>query len=173
MKMVRAAGVALCGALMFASVPSAQRPTRSAEGAPVDDKVGVNVALQVDGGAYQFSGRGSCGHEPKGWIYGTAAKLWTVEQSEGPRSITLTLWSPTSGSGNMFTLRVTSGGKSYQADTVKGKDARPTKGAGSIAFAAAGVGGVFTVNATAANGAKMSGTIKCDAFRAVMAEGGN
>lgn len=173
MKGVGTVGVALCGALVFASVAAAQRPTRSAEGAPVDDKVGVTVALQVGGGAYQFSGRGDCGHEPKGWIYGTAAKLWTVEQSEGPKSMTLTLWSPTSGSGNMFTLRVTSGGKSYETDTVKGKDAGPTKGSGTVTIAPAGTGGMFTVNATAANGAKISGTIKCDAFRAVVAEGGN
>lgn len=173
MKVLSAVGLALCGAVLFASVAAAQSPIRRTPGAPADDEVGMNIALQVGGATYQFSGRGECGHEPKGYIYATPAKMWTVRQSEGPRSVTLTFWSPASGGADMFNLYVTSGGKSHQTNTVTGKDAGPTKGSGTVTFAPAGTGGVFTVNATAASGAKISGTIKCDAFRAIVAEGGN
>jgi len=170
MRLSAMVGVALGGAVVFTSVATAQRPS---PGTPPDDKVGVNVALQVGGGSYQFNGQGSCTHEPRGYIYGIAAKLWRVQQNEGQRSAVLTFWSPASGSGDMFSLYVTSGGKSYETNTVKGKDAGATKGSGSVTFAPAGSGGTFTVNATTADGAKISGTIKCDLFRPAIAEGGN
>ena len=163
-------GAALGGALVFTSVAAAER---TSPGTPLDDKVGVNIALQVGGGSYQFTGQGSCTHEPRGYIYGLAAKLWRVQQNEGQRFVTLTFWSPASGSGDMFSLYVTSGGKAHETNTVKGKDAGPIKGSGTVTFAPAGSGGTFTVNATAADGAKISGTIKCDAFRPAIAEGGN
>jgi hypothetical protein len=171
MKGLSAVGLALCGAVLFASVTAAQ--IGRAAGTPPDDKAAVAIALQVGGAVYQFSGRGECGHEPKGYIYATPAKMWTVRQDEGPRSVTLTLWSPGSGAADMFNLYVTSGGKTHQTNTVTGKDAGPTKGSGTVTFAPAGTGGTFTVSATAASGAKISGTIKCDAFRAIVAEGGN
>lgn len=169
-KLAGTIGVAACGALALAAVAAGQSPIRRTPG---DDKVRVNIALQVGGAAYRFNGRGECAHEPEGYIYGTAAKLWTVEQSEGLGSVMLRLWSPGSGKADMFTLYVTSGGKPYQTNTVTGKEAMPTKGSGTVSFAPAGTGGVFTVNATAAGGAKISGTIKCDAFRPVVVEGGN
>jgi len=170
MRLLAMVGVALGGALVFTAVAAAERPS---PGTPLDDKVGVNVALQVGGGSYQFKGQGSCTHEPRGYIYGIAAKLWRVQQNEGQRFVMLTFWSPASGSGAMFSLHVTNGGKSYETNTVKGKDAPPTKGSGSVTFAPAESGGTFTVNATAADGAKISGTIKCDAFRPAIAEGGH
>ncbi len=173
MKVPGRIGVAVCGSLLFASAVAAQRPTRRQPGPPMDDTVGVNIALQVGGGSYQFGGRASCTHEPKGYIYGVTAKLWRIQQSEGPRSVMLTFWRPASGSGDMFTLLVSNRGSSYETNTVKGKDAGPTKGSGSVAFTAAGNGGTFTVNTTADTGAKISGTIKCDAFRAATAEAGH
>jgi hypothetical protein len=173
MKLGGTIGAAVCGAMVVASVAAAQSAIRRAPGDDADDNVGVNIALQVGGAAYQVNGRGTCGHEPKGWIYGTAAKMWTVRHRDGSRSVTLTFWSPGGGTADMFNLYVTSGGKTHQANTVTGKDAGPTKGSGTVTFAPAGTGGVFTVNATSAGGAKIGGTIKCDAFRAIVAEGGN
>ncbi len=163
-------GVALCGALLFASVAAAQRRL---PGSPSGDDVGVAIALQVGADSYRFNGQGSCTQEPRGYIYGVAAHLRTIEQSDGHRSIRLTHWSPASKAGAMFSLYMTSGGKSYETDTVTGKDAGPTRGSGTVTFVTSGAGGTFTVNATTANGAKVAGTIRCDAFRAAIAEGGN
>ncbi len=172
MKLSSTVVVALCGALLFASVASAQRPTRRAPAMPSGDETGVAIALQAGSESYQFTGQGTCTQEPRGYIYGVAAHLRTIEQSDGRRSVRLTLWSP-SKSAAMFSLSMTSNGKSYETDTVTGKGAGPTTGSGTVAFAQQGNGGTFTVNATAANGTKISGTIRCDSFRTAIAEGGN
>jgi hypothetical protein len=101
------------------------------------------------------------------------AKLWSVSQSEGTRTVSLTFWRPAAGSGDMFNLYVSTGGKTHHVDTVKTKSGGDPTGTGDVTFAAAGPGGTFTVNATTAGGVKISGTIRCDGFRAVMAEGGH
>ncbi len=173
MKVVRTFSVALCGALVFASVATAQRPTRRAPGMPPDDKVGIAIALQAGGAPYRFTGQATCTHEAKGYIYAIPAQQWRVEQNEGARSVSLTFWRPAGGSGDMFTLYVQGGGKTYAVDTVKTNNGGSPEGSGEMTFAPAGAGGTFTVNATAANGAKVSGTITCDGFRAAVAEGGN
>ncbi len=173
MKVLPTVGVTVCGAVLFASATTAQRPIRRAPGMPADDKVGVAIALQAGGEAYRFTGQGTCTHEPKGYIYMVPAQQWRVEQTEGTRNVALTFWRPASGSGDMFTLYVQGGGKTYATDTVKTKNGGSPQGSGEVTFASDGAGGTFTINATAANGAKISGTIKCDAFRAAVAEGGN
>lgn len=165
-------GIALCGALVFASVAAAQRPTRQLPGTQ-DDKVGVAIALTAGGAAYQFNGQASCAHEPKGYIYSVPAALWRVSQGDGARNVSLTFWRPANGSGDMFTLIVQSAGKTHHADTVKTKDGGSPQGSGEVKFAPAGAGGTFSVNAISGTGVKISGTIKCDAFRAMAAEGGN
>ncbi len=173
MTLARTMVVAACGALLIASVAAAQNPTRSAPGGTADDKVGVNIALQVGSSTYQFNGRGSCTHEPKAYIYETAAKLWRVQQDEAQRSVSLTFWSPASGSADMFSLHVTTGGKTHATSTVKTASGGSLRGAGAVTFAAAGKGGTFTIRATSAAGAAISGTITCDAFTAAIAVGGN
>ena len=173
MKLLRTIGVALCGALVLASVAAAQGPTRRAPGTPTDNKVGVTIALQAGAESYQFNGQATCTREPKGYIYGVPAQQWRVEQSEGARSVGLTFWRPASGSGDMFMLHLSSAGKTYATDTVKTKAGGALQGSGEVTFTPAGTGGTFTVNATAANGIKVNGTIKCDAFTAAIAEGGN
>ncbi len=78
----------------------------------------------------------------------------------------LTVWKPTANGSEtmMMSLNLSAAGKSYVVDTVKGGSKSKTKGSGSIAFEAAGQGGTFTLNAATASGAKISGTVKCDAF---------
>jgi hypothetical protein len=49
-------------------------------------------------------------------------------------------------------------------NTLKAKPSDTVKGSGTVALATAGKGGTFTINATTDNGAKISGTIKCEAF---------
>ncbi len=173
MKLLSVTGIALCGALAFTSVAAAQRSTRSTSVLPSPEKVGAAIALQAGGESLRFTGQARCTHEPQGYIYMVPAKLWSVAQSEGTRSVSLTFWRPAAGSGDMFNLYVSMGGKTLHIDTVKTKSGGDPTGSGLVTFAAAGAGGTFTVNGTTADGVKISGTLRCDGFRAVMAEGGN
>ena len=70
----------------------------------------------------------------------------------------------------MISLYVTTGGKSYSVNTVG--TGRNTVGSGKVIFTPAGPGGTFAVDATAVNGARITGTLKCGAFTAIVAEGG-
>ncbi len=170
---IRTFGVALCGAVVLTTVAAAQRPVRREAGTGEGDKVGVAIALQAGGESYQFNGPAECGHEPKGYIYMVPAKLWTVSHSEGQRSVTLTFWRPAAGSADMFNLYVSMGGKTHHIDTVKTKDGGNPQGSGQVTFTPAGSGGIFNVKATSAKGVTVAGTIKCDGFGAIVAEGGN
>lgn len=173
MKLSSTVGVALCGAFVFASVAAAQRPERRTPGTPPDDKVGVAIALQAGGDSYQFNGQATCTHEPRGYIYMLPAQQWMVEQREGRRSVLLTFWRPAAGSGDMFNLYLSTGGKTHHVDTVKTKNGGDPQGSGNVTFTPAATGGTFTVKATSVNGATITGTIKCGGFRAAIAEGGH
>lgn len=172
MKLSSAVRLGLCGALAVAPVAAAQRPAPSPE-TPSSGMPAVAIALQAGSDSYRFSGRAACTHEPKGYIYTVAAQLWSVQQTDATRDVTLTFWRPADGSGDMFTLHLQTGDRRYAADTVKTKDGGSPQGSGKVTFASEGRGGTFTVNAKTASGATITGTIKCDGFRPAMAEGGN
>lgn len=158
-------GCALCGALVFAFVADAQRPRRPAPRTSSDDKVKVEIALQVGSDSYRFSGGAACTHEAKGEIYSLPAQQWRVEQADAGRRVALTLWRPARGAMDMFTLYLQTGGRTFAASTVKTPRDTPAWDAGEVIFGRKGAGGVFTVNATAANGTVIRGTIACEAFR--------
>lgn len=155
-------------ALMTTSAASAQRRTVPAMPA----EVGVAITLQVAGQLYHFEGNAACQHAPVASIYNVMAGMWSVQQTDRQRSIALTLWRPRSISGDMFSLNVATGGKSYVVNTVKLGGESAGQGSGKVTLTTSGAGGTFTINATAANGAPITGTIKCGAFGGVMAEGG-
>jgi hypothetical protein len=71
----------------------------------------------------------------------------------------------------MFTLYLQAGGRTHAASTVRTPGDRQSKGSGEVTFARVGAGGTFTLNATAANGTTIRGTITCEAFRAPGPEG--
>jgi len=102
-------------------------------------------------------------------IMNTVAELWSVQQNGEGRSLSLTLWKPKDGSGDMVTLSVTSGNVAHQVNTVRGAT---TSGSGKVTLEKAGNGGTFTVDAKSSTGTSISGAIKCDAFAPHMAEGG-
>ena len=158
-------------ALMLSMSLSAQR--RPAGSAPQEQKVGLAIDLRVNGVPYTFKGQGVCEHLAKGSIYDTPAERWSVQHNATGQNMNLTLWRPLKGGGDMVTLSVQSGGKSHDVNTVKGPQATQTTGSGSVRFAPEGAGGTFAVEATAASGAKISGTVKCDAFTASQAVAGN
>lgn len=158
-----------CAALlMLASSASAQRRAPGAQ----KPTVAVTIALKAGGNAYSFTGQASCTHAPMASIYSVISEQWSVQQSEGSQSIQLTLWKPKSGSGEMFSMSVSAGGRSHVVNTVKAPGAPAAQGSGTATIARAGSGAIFTIDATAADGTRVTGTIKCDALLPARAEGG-
>jgi hypothetical protein len=160
----------VCSALVIPSIGAVQG--LCAQSTPAETKVDVSIALKVAGQPYNFSGKADCTHAPLASIYGTNAQLWMVRHTEGLKSVSLTFWRPTAGSGDMFTLHCTMSGKSYLVRTVKTNEGGTIQGSGKMTFTPSKPGGTFTIDATAANGAALTGTIKCSAFSAVVDEGG-
>lgn len=158
--------ITACGTLLATSIADAQQPSME------DTKVGAAIAMRVAGEPYEFTGQATCTHAPMASIYGTVAQMWSVQHSEGSRSLVLTLWRPTSGSTHMFSLSASTGGKSYSVTTSKGPQGGSIEGSGDVKLALAGTGGTFAIDATTASGSKIAGTLKCDAFEMAMAEGG-
>ncbi len=160
----------LMEAALMTSISAAQRraPAGSTEG-----KADVAVALRVGGQRYDFAGTAGCRHAPIASIYGVRAEMWTVEQSDEGRSLILTMWRPKESRGDWFSLSVSAAGKSYTVNTVTAPGAGTVKGSGNITFSLAGAGGTFTIDATAATGGAITGTIKCSAFTPATAEGGD
>ena len=134
-----------------------------------DAKQGIHASLKVGGQTYQSTEPGKCTHAPVASIYQTMAELWTVQQSQDGRSLTLSFWKPKDGSADMVTLSVWSGKASHQVNTVKGATAA---GSGTVTLEKAGNGGTFTVDAKSKDGAAITGTIRCEVFGRHTAEGG-
>ncbi len=55
------------------------------------EEVSVAIMLQVAGQPYRFEGKAVCEHTPVASIYDVTAEMWSVQQSDGQRSIRLTL----------------------------------------------------------------------------------
>jgi hypothetical protein len=155
---------------VVAPVPAQRRPAGSA---PQEAKVGATIALNVAGMAYHFSGQAVCEHLSRGSIYDIPAERWSVRHSEAARDVSLTVWRPQSGGGDMVTLAVGIGGKRHDVNTVKAPKATSVTGSASVKFAPEGKGGTFTLNATAGSGAAVTGTIKCEAFTTPATVAGN
>ena len=162
--------VFVCAAFVIPSIGAVQ--DRSAPSAPAELKVDVSIALKVAGQPYNFIGKARCTHAPLASIYDVNAQQWMVQHMEGPKSLILTFWRPAAGSGDMFTLHCTIGGKSYLVTTVKTNDGGTIQGSGKVTFTPSRPGGTFTIDATTANGMTITGTIKCSAFTPAVEEGG-
>ena len=156
--------VSICAVLMIASVGVAQSPTRTG--------VDVSIALKVAGQTYAFNGKGECTYAPVASIYGAGAQQWRVEGRNSQGSSSLTFWRLAAGSGDMFSLYASTGGKSYIVNTVKTSGGGKVEGSGKVTFTSGGSGGTFTIDATAAKGGTITGTMKCGAFSPAVAEGG-
>ena len=158
-------------ALTLVAPLSAQR--RPAGAAPQEAKVSATISLDVAGAPYQFSGQAVCEHLSQGAIYDIPAARWSVRHNEAARDLSLTVWRPQSGSGDMVTLAVAIGGKRHDVNTVKAPRAPAVTGSATVTFAPEGKGGTFTLKATAGSGAAVTGTIKCAAFTTPEAVAGN
>ena len=158
----------LLGAVAFAGVVSAAEGQRRAPGQE-RPKQAIQASLKVGGQTYESSEAGSCTHAPKASIYDVMAELWTVNQRAGERSLTLTVWKPTNGSGEMFNLSVSDGKASHDVNTVRGGT---ITGSGKVTFEKSGQGGAFSIDAKTKAGAAITGKITCAAFGPHIAEGG-
>jgi hypothetical protein len=159
---VRVVGLVFGCALSAVGV-AAQRPI---PGAAAEAKVSVTIALQIGSDAYKVTGQGTCHHAAQASIYDVPAEQWSVQQSDGSRSLALTMWRLKNPAGDMLSLSVTTGAKSHNVNTVKAGRSGPTSGTGTVTLAAAAQGGTFTIDATTADGTRITGTIMCGAFTA-------
>jgi hypothetical protein len=130
------------------------------------------MALKAGEKVYNFNGQGTCTHAPVAAIYGVRAERWTAERTGEAPGATLAVWRPASGS-DLVSITFTIGETRYSMSTIKVGTNGTAEGSGTIAFARKGAGGTFTVNGTAGNGTKISGTVTCGGFTPAFAEGGN
>lgn len=154
-KVVLAAAILLMGASLAAGQRTAASKT-----------VPISVDLKVGNEQLQASGNGTCTHAPQASIYDIRSQMWTAayEADKGP-AVQLTFWRPVDKSQDMFNLRANSA-------TVSTVRKGTPSGSGTVTFEPAGKGGTFRVNAKAANGSAITGSIKCGAFLPHVAEGG-
>lgn len=148
------------------------RQAQVGRGSPKDASAPVTVALQVGTKRYRLSAPGECKAASQASIYGINASLFSVSQRSDGHSLDLTLWQPKGGAPSMMSLHMSTGSARYEVDTVKAGAKRDTKGSGKTTLQRSGAGAVFTVDAIAAGGEKISGTIQCSSFGAIQAEGG-
>jgi hypothetical protein len=132
-------------------------------------KVPIQVSLKIGGQAYESSTPGTCTHAPVASIYQVVSELWSAQQSEDGRSLSLSFWRPKDGSADMVSLSITSGRSSHHVSTVRGA---PLAGSGKVMLQPSGKGGVFTVDGKTSEGVAITGTIKCEVFAPHVAEGG-
>lgn len=153
--------------LMVASaLTSAEQVRRQTPGTAL---VPLEVSLKVGTSAYGAKGQGSCTHAQQAAIYGVRSEMWTVRHEADGRSLQLTLWKPKDESAPMFSLSI-NGTPNATVSTVRGGQ---VSGSGAVRFEQSGKGGAFTVDAKDKSGASITGTIKCEAFTAAVAAGGN
>jgi hypothetical protein len=161
---------AACAVVLCGSVASGQI-RRQPQGAK-PDQVPLHIALKAGGTPYTFDGQGKCARAERASIYDTPASMWSIAQNGEGRNLTLTMWRLQSG-GDMMSLGVSSGSKSHNVDTVKVGRKAETQGTGTVKFEPAAQGGTFTIDATAADGTKITGTVTCESFTSAIAEGGD
>lgn len=166
---LRADAQIISGDLVVRGSISLHAGQRRAPAAPVESKTPMQVSLTVGGQRYESSTPGSCTHAPVASIYQVMSALWSAQQSEDGRSLSLSLWRPKDGSADMVSLSMTSGRSSHRVSTVRGA---PLSGSGKVMLQPSGKGGVFTVDAKTPEGAAITGTIKCEVFAPHVAEGG-
>jgi hypothetical protein len=173
MQPIRFSWAVAAAAVCLATAMDAAAQRRTTPLAPGQgSKVPVAVALAAGATQYAFTGEGSCKSTPRASIYGLPAALSSVQVQDGARNVNLTLWQPNNGSPSMVSLGLTVDGKSHRVDTVKVGQQGTIQGSGTATLQKQGQGGVFAVEATAADGTKIKGTIRCPSFTAPVAEGG-
>jgi len=133
--------------------------------APEQKTVPVILDLKVGAEALQGTGPGRCTHAPIASIYDIRSQMWTAAYEANGKPVQLTLWRPTDKSADMFGLQA----PRVNISTVRGGT---PSGSGTVTFEPTGKGGLFKIQAKAADGTTIAGSIKCEAFLPHVAEGG-
>ena len=133
--------------------------------APEQKTVPVTLDLKVGAEAVQGTGAGRCTHAPMASIYDVRAQMWTAGYETNGEPVQLTFWRPTDKSADMFGLQASR----VNISTVRGGT---PSGSGTVTFEPTGKGGIFKIQAKAADGTAIAGSIKCEAFLPHVAEGG-
>ena len=123
----------------------------------------VQIDLRVGSAAYTVSGPGECHATDDASIFNAPAGMKSARHSDATRDLNFTLWRLAKG-GDMITLDLTIGGKRHRVNTLTVAPAANRRGSGGATFQARGTGGVFTFDATADSGARITGQISCPAF---------
>lgn len=162
----------ICGVMMVVVVVGSSAmaaQVRRVPSEPEKSGTSMQVSMTAGGQRYESSAPGQCTHAPTASIYGVVSELWTAQQSDKGKSLSLSLWQPKDGSRPMVSLTVSSGKTQHRVSTIKGAE---VVGSAKASVEQAGKGGTFTVYAKSADGQDIIGTIKCDAFAPHIAEGG-
>lgn len=125
----------------------------------------VQVNLAVGGAALTAAGAGECNHSADASIYEAPGQMWAARQQGSTSSVNLTLWRLAKG-GDMFTLAVTTGGRTHRVNTLSVGPSSNRRGSGTTVIAPRGKGGLFTINAVTDTGLTITGTVSCSAFTA-------
>ncbi len=129
--------------------------------------ISVDVALTVGGVPYTAKAAGECNYSTESTIFEAPATMWAARQHDGNRNLNFTLWRLKKGGeqgGDMLTLFVTVGNKTHRVNTVKVGSHADVRGLGQARFEKSGAGGIFTIDATADTGAKITGRTTCSGF---------
>ena len=162
--------IAMCGVLMVTVGGGAlAAQIRRVPNGPEKSGTSMQVSLTAGGQRYESAAPGQCTHAPVASIYGVVSELWTAQQSDNGKSLNLSLWQPKDGSRPMVSLTVTAGAASHRISTIRGA---AIAGSAKASLEQSGKGGTFTIYAKSAEGADVTGTIKCGAFAPHIAEGG-
>ena len=117
------ASMALISAVALTSFADAADAQRRPAGQPQATQR-IEVSLKVGDQTYQSNSPGRCTHAPVAAIYQIVSELWSVQQSQDARSLTLSFWRPKDGSAEMVTLSLGNGSTSHEVNTVRGGAAR-------------------------------------------------
>jgi hypothetical protein len=141
-------------------------------GQPKEPQVPMAVSLKVGTQPYTFTGQGVCQLTPNAGIYEIPATMWSARQQGAGSSVSFTLWHPKAGGDDMFSLGITLNGKSFRTNTAHKGSMGTVVGSGTATFAKNGGGGTFTIDATAGEGARVTGTISCSSFTTPVEDNG-
>ena len=144
----------LLALLAAAAAPHAQDP---------DPQSAIQLDLRIGATPYVVSARGTCLAQPHGTLYDVPAAQWNARHRDDGRYANLAFWRVQNG-GDMFNLGVLLGSTMHRISTVKVQGKGEAHGTGRVTLTPNGSGGIFTIDATADTGARITGTITCGAF---------
>lgn len=144
----------LIALLAAVAAPHAQDP---------DPQSAIQLDLRIGKTPYVVSARGTCLAQPHGTLYDVPAAQWSARHRDDHRYANLAFWRVQHG-GDMFNLGVLLGPTMHRISTVKVQGKGDPHGVGRVTFTPRDSGGIFTIDATADTGARITGTIACGAF---------